>query len=210
MQLAHLPRMFLKIYNWFPMTIIRRWSRASVLLEFLHKTRNQLRECTFLLIIKNLFPLARSFYSLLSDVIIAYIPSLNYYITELLSVSLECKWEATIMSLLQVLPCQRMLVLAKCISVFPRSSSCGAKAAPRLTKERIEEREASQCWEGITCGQNTSEAPTSIGTVGLPPNVVFEPKDSEPFTLQSVCTTRPQNLSCSRKDADSCRDFSCK
>ncbi|XP_029177320.1 uncharacterized protein LOC114945329 [Nylanderia fulva] len=64
-----------------------------------------------------------------------------------------------------------------------------------------------QCWEGVTCGQNTSEAPTSTGTVGLPPNVVFEPKDSEPFTLQSVCTARPQNLSCSWKDKDNCRDL---
>lgn len=36
-----------------------------------------------------------------------------------------------------------------------------------------------------------SDAPLSTGTVGLPPNVVFEPKESEPFTLQSVCTLKP-------------------
>lgn len=71
-----------------------------------------------------------------------------------------------------------------------------------------EEKQAkNKCWEGMSCGQNTSEAPTSTGTVGLPPNVVFEPKDSEPFTLQSICTARPQNLSCSRKDADNCKDL---
>jgi len=45
-----------------------------------------------------------------------------------------------------------------------------------------DERWRNQCWEGITYGQNMSEAPISTGTVGLPPNVVFEPKDSEPFT----------------------------
>lgn len=73
-----------------------------------------------------------------------------------------------------------------------------------------EKRVKNQCWEGVTCGQNTLEAPTSTGTVGLPPNIVFEPKDSEPFTLQSVCTARPQNLSCPRKDADNCRDLGCK
>ncbi|XP_014472711.1 PREDICTED: uncharacterized protein LOC106743415 [Dinoponera quadriceps] len=77
------------------------------------------------------------------------------------------------------------------------------KAVCQSTKD--ETRGKSQCWEVATCGQNTSEAPTSTGTVGLPPNVLFEPTDSEPFTLQSVCTARLQKPSCS-KDADSCRD----
>ncbi|OAD58090.1 Myb/SANT-like DNA-binding domain-containing protein 3 [Eufriesea mexicana] len=35
------------------------------------------------------------------------------------------------------------------------------------------------------------EVPIATGTIGLPPNVVFEPKESEPFTLQSVCTIKP-------------------
>ncbi|KAM0729865.1 hypothetical protein ACS0PU_003742 [Formica fusca] len=86
-----------------------------------------------------------------------------------------------------------------------KKSRDGTKTVCQLTKD--ERRAKNQCWEGVTCGQNISEAPTSTGTVGLPPNVVFEPKDSEPFTLQSVCTARPQNLSCSRKDADNCRDL---
>ncbi|XP_032690916.1 myb/SANT-like DNA-binding domain-containing protein 3 [Odontomachus brunneus] len=80
------------------------------------------------------------------------------------------------------------------------------KAVYQWTKDETRGRD--QCWEvAATCGQNTSEAPTSTGTVGLPPNVLFEPTDSEPFTLQSVCTTRLQKPSCS-KDADSCRDMS--
>lgn len=36
-----------------------------------------------------------------------------------------------------------------------------------------------------------AEVPIPTGTVGLPPNVVFEPKESEPFTLQTVCTIKP-------------------
>ncbi|XP_011881706.1 PREDICTED: uncharacterized protein LOC105569675 [Vollenhovia emeryi] len=64
-----------------------------------------------------------------------------------------------------------------------------------------------QCWEGITCSQNMSEAAVSTGNGGLPPNVVFEPKDSEPFTLQSVCTAGSQNPNCLKKDADSRRDL---
>ncbi|EFN61434.1 hypothetical protein EAG_10810 [Camponotus floridanus] len=79
------------------------------------------------------------------------------------------------------------------------------KAVCQSTKD--ERRAKNQCWESVTCGQNTSETPTSTGTVGLPPNVVFEPKDSEPFTLQSVCTARPQNLNCSRKAVDNCGDL---
>ncbi|EFN88770.1 myb/SANT-like DNA-binding domain-containing protein 3 [Harpegnathos saltator] len=81
-----------------------------------------------------------------------------------------------------------------------------AKAVCQSTKDETLGR--SQCWEVATCSQNTElEAPKSTGTVGLPPNVLFEPTDSEPFTLQSVCTTRFQKPSCS-KDADSCRDMS--
>ncbi|XP_072746149.1 uncharacterized protein [Anoplolepis gracilipes] len=86
-----------------------------------------------------------------------------------------------------------------------KKSRDNTKAVCESTRD--EKRVKNQCWESITCGQNTSETPTSTGTVGLPPNVVFEPKDSEPFTLQSVCTARPQNLSCLRKDADHCRDL---
>ncbi|XP_012240100.1 uncharacterized protein LOC105680646 [Bombus impatiens] len=36
-----------------------------------------------------------------------------------------------------------------------------------------------------------AEVPIPTGTVGLPPNVMFEPKESEPFTLQTVCTIKP-------------------
>ncbi|KMQ89966.1 hypothetical protein RF55_10334 [Lasius niger] len=86
-----------------------------------------------------------------------------------------------------------------------KKSRDNTKAVYQSIKD--EKRVKNQCWEGVTCGQNTLEAPTSTGTVGLPPNIVFEPKDSEPFTLQSVCTARPQNLSCPRKDADNCRDL---
>ncbi|KAL0119346.1 hypothetical protein PUN28_007694 [Cardiocondyla obscurior] len=63
------------------------------------------------------------------------------------------------------------------------------------------DRVKNQCWEGI-CGQNMPEAPMSTGTIGLPPNVVFEPKESEPFTLQSLCTARTQNSNCLKKDVD--------
>jgi len=72
------------------------------------------------------------------------------------------------------------------------------------------ERWRNQCWEGITYGQNMSEAPISTGTVGLPPNVVFEPKDSEPFTLQSVCTAGSQNSNRLKKDVDSRENSNCK
>nr|XP_033321352.1 myb/SANT-like DNA-binding domain-containing protein 3 isoform X1 [Megalopta genalis] len=50
-----------------------------------------------------------------------------------------------------------------------------------------------------------SELPIPTGTVGLPPNVVFEPKESEPFTLQSVCTLKPpkQTARDESKDSDS-------
>lgn len=50
----------------------------------------------------------------------------------------------------------------------------------------------------------------STRTVGLPPNVVFEPKDSEPFTLQSICTAGSQNPSCLKKDLDNREDSNCK
>lgn len=64
-----------------------------------------------------------------------------------------------------------------------------------------ERRTKNQCWESAVTCQNTAKIPTSTGTIGLPPNIVFEPDDSEPFTLQSVCTARPQNLNCSKKDS---------
>ncbi|XP_076238511.1 uncharacterized protein LOC143181789 [Calliopsis andreniformis] len=47
------------------------------------------------------------------------------------------------------------------------------------------------------------EVPMS-GTVGLPPNVVFEPKESEPFTLQSVCTMKPSKQAL--KEENSCKN----
>ncbi|CAK9809012.1 hypothetical protein ANTQUA_LOCUS5841 [Anthophora quadrimaculata] len=46
----------------------------------------------------------------------------------------------------------------------------------------------SKSWENRN---SLPEVPIPTGTVGLPPNVVFEPKESEPFTLQTVCTLKP-------------------
>ncbi|XP_077281445.1 uncharacterized protein LOC143908050 [Temnothorax americanus] len=82
----------------------------------------------------------------------------------------------------------------------------GTKAICQSTKDDRWAR--NRCWEGITCGQNMSEAPMSTGTVGLPPNIVFEPKDSEPFTLQSVCTAGSQNPNCLKKDGVDSREDS--
>lgn len=73
-----------------------------------------------------------------------------------------------------------------------------------------EGRTKNQCWESAVTCQNTAEMPTSTGTIGLPPNIVFEPDDSEPFTLQSVCTARSQNLKCSKKNMDNCQNTSGK
>lgn len=81
------------------------------------------------------------------------------------------------------------------------------KALCQSTKEERWAR--SQYWEGINCGQNVPEAPMSTRTTGLPPNVVFEPKDSEPFTLQSVCTVGSQNPNCLKKDVNSREDSNC-
>ncbi|XP_012522002.1 uncharacterized protein LOC105828294 [Monomorium pharaonis] len=76
------------------------------------------------------------------------------------------------------------------------------KAICQSTKD--EKWVRSQCWEGINCGQNVPQVSTSNRTTGLPPNVVFEPKDSEPFTLQSVCTAESQN--CPKKEVNSRED----
>ncbi|XP_011160352.1 myb/SANT-like DNA-binding domain-containing protein 3 [Solenopsis invicta] len=75
------------------------------------------------------------------------------------------------------------------------------KAICQLTKDA-----RSQHWEGRNCDQNVLEASVSTRSTGLPPNVVFEPKDSEPFTLQSVCITGYQNPNCLKKDVNSCED----
>ncbi|XP_017755743.1 PREDICTED: myb/SANT-like DNA-binding domain-containing protein 3 [Eufriesea mexicana] len=48
------------------------------------------------------------------------------------------------------------------------------------------------------------EVPIATGTIGLPPNVVFEPKESEPFTLQSVCTIKPTKHTL--KEENNCKD----
>nr|XP_031845494.1 myb/SANT-like DNA-binding domain-containing protein 3 [Nomia melanderi] len=59
----------------------------------------------------------------------------------------------------------------------------------------------SKPWESRT---PLSELPLPTGTVGLPPNVVFEPKESEPFTLQSVCSLNPPQQS--SRDENGCKD----
>ncbi|XP_076682590.1 uncharacterized protein LOC143376310 [Andrena cerasifolii] len=59
----------------------------------------------------------------------------------------------------------------------------------------------SKIWENRN---SVSDAPLSTGTVGLPPNVVFEPKESEPFTLQSVCTLKP--LKDTSTEENNCKD----
>ncbi|XP_076283161.1 uncharacterized protein LOC143210303 isoform X1 [Lasioglossum baleicum] len=58
----------------------------------------------------------------------------------------------------------------------------------------------SKFWESRT---PLSELPIPTGTVGLPPNVVFEPKESEPFTLQSVCTLKPPKQTSRDENKDS-------
>ncbi|XP_053996538.1 myb/SANT-like DNA-binding domain-containing protein 3 [Hylaeus anthracinus] len=58
----------------------------------------------------------------------------------------------------------------------------------------------SKYWENRN---SVTEAPIS-GSVGLPPNVMFEPKESEPFTLQSVHTVKPSTKNL--KDENYCKD----
>ncbi|XP_043676858.1 myb/SANT-like DNA-binding domain-containing protein 3 isoform X2 [Vespula pensylvanica] len=57
-------------------------------------------------------------------------------------------------------------------------------------------------WEnGNVYEKQRPEVPPTSGNGCLPPNVVFEPKDSEPFTLQSVCASKPVNMNL-KKEAD--------
>ncbi|XP_046620600.1 uncharacterized protein LOC124305341 [Neodiprion virginianus] len=49
-------------------------------------------------------------------------------------------------------------------------------------------------WQDGVSGQNSIDTSTSASTVGLPPNVVFEPKASEPFTLQSVPASKASKM----------------
>ncbi|XP_076657677.1 uncharacterized protein LOC143361860 [Halictus rubicundus] len=65
----------------------------------------------------------------------------------------------------------------------------------------------SKFWESRT---SLSELPIPTGTVGLPPNVVFEPKESEPFTLQSVCTLKPKQTSRDENKDSDCLEKSTK
>ncbi|XP_043528479.1 myb/SANT-like DNA-binding domain-containing protein 3 isoform X2 [Frieseomelitta varia] len=62
----------------------------------------------------------------------------------------------------------------------------------------------SKSWENRN---SIADVSISTGTIGLPPNVVFEPKESEPFTLQTVCTIKPPKQSSKEennyKDSDS-------
>lgn len=50
----------------------------------------------------------------------------------------------------------------------------------------------SKSWENRN---SIADVSISTGTIGLPPNVVFEPKESEPFTLQTVCSIKPPKQS---------------
>ncbi|XP_014610891.1 PREDICTED: uncharacterized protein LOC106790478 [Polistes canadensis] len=57
-------------------------------------------------------------------------------------------------------------------------------------------------WEnGSIFEKHKPELTPTNGNGCLPPNVVFEPKDSEPFTLQSVNATKPTNM-CLKKEPD--------
>ncbi|XP_043504139.1 myb/SANT-like DNA-binding domain-containing protein 3 isoform X2 [Polistes fuscatus] len=57
-------------------------------------------------------------------------------------------------------------------------------------------------WEnGSIYEKHKPELTATNGNGCLPPNVVFEPKDSEPFTLQSVNATKPMNM-CLKKEPD--------
>ncbi|XP_020285604.1 uncharacterized protein LOC109855586 [Pseudomyrmex gracilis] len=78
-----------------------------------------------------------------------------------------------------------------------------AKATCQSTRD--DEESTKNQWKDVNYDQNMTEAPTSTRNVGLPPNVIFEPKNSEPFTLQSF--VKPLNLTCSKKDADSCKNL---
>ncbi|KAK2587534.1 hypothetical protein KPH14_003671 [Odynerus spinipes] len=60
------------------------------------------------------------------------------------------------------------------------------------------------CWEGGSTYENGTEVPAPTSGNGcLPPNIVFEPKDSEPFTLQSVCATKPAKMNLKKEPENS-------
>ncbi|KAG7205619.1 hypothetical protein KM043_007582 [Ampulex compressa] len=84
-----------------------------------------------------------------------------------------------------------------------RKSRGSLKSLCSLTGEH--DGETTHSWENGSRMPSTLNTPTSGRIVGLPPNVVFEPKDSEPFTLQSVCTPKPLKLHL-RKTGDASRD----
>ncbi|CAL7939328.1 unnamed protein product [Xylocopa violacea] len=69
-----------------------------------------------------------------------------------------------------------------------------SKSFCHLSKDRAK----TKSWDN---GNSMLEVPMPTGTVGLPPNVVFEPKESEPFTLQSVCTIKPSNQILKKEDS---------
>ncbi|XP_076172871.1 uncharacterized protein LOC143149420 [Ptiloglossa arizonensis] len=72
-----------------------------------------------------------------------------------------------------------------------------SKSFCQLSKDHVR----SKYWENRN---SISEVPIPTGTVGLPPNVVFEPKESEPFTLQSVYTLKPSKQN--SKEENYCKD----
>lgn len=59
----------------------------------------------------------------------------------------------------------------------------------------------SKSWENRN---SIPDVPIPTGTIGLPPNVMFEPKESEPFTLQTVCTIKPSKQI--SKEENNCKD----
>ncbi|XP_048508398.1 uncharacterized protein LOC105687680 [Athalia rosae] len=62
-------------------------------------------------------------------------------------------------------------------------------------------------WQDGSPGQRSLDNSGTASTVGLPPNVVFEPKASEPFTLQSVSASKAAKLTLKNSVQ---RDYECK
>ncbi|XP_015174141.1 PREDICTED: myb/SANT-like DNA-binding domain-containing protein 3 [Polistes dominula] len=75
-----------------------------------------------------------------------------------------------------------------------------SKSSSQLSKDFNQSSISS--WENGNIYENHKpEVTPANGNGCLPPNVVFEPKDSEPFTLQSVSATKPTNI-CLKKEPE--------
>ncbi|XP_024940236.1 myb/SANT-like DNA-binding domain-containing protein 3 [Cephus cinctus] len=70
--------------------------------------------------------------------------------------------------------------------------ACKRNREERSSRDRT--RVVGPSWENCNSNQTSTETPSSSGNIGLPPNVVFEPKASEPFTLQGVSAPKTSKL----------------